>query len=134
MDGNFRRKRNAAAKTRSECRARREERCPISKAFCQRPSSCSIAFERWNDLVKLPGARSVHNDHAVWHSLRGVAFANLGKTAEAEKEQAAFRDVAAKIPEDTMYDPLNKAGAVFKVHDIFSRPNRAEPTRFEIGD
>jgi hypothetical protein len=48
--------------------------------------------------------------------LRGVALANTGKTAEAEKEQSAFRELAARIPPDTMYDQLNQTGAVFKVH------------------
>jgi Flp pilus assembly protein TadD len=55
--------------------------------------------------------------NAVWHSLRGIAFANTGKTAEAEQEQKQFRDFTAKIPADKMYDPLNKVSAVFKIHD-----------------
>src|SRR5438105_7741454 len=53
----------------------------------------------------------------MWHIFRGIAFANTGKTAEAEQEQKQFREAVAKIPPDKMYDPLNKASAVFKVHD-----------------
>src|SRR5438445_13865478 len=54
---------------------------------------------------------------AVWHSLRRVAFANAGKTAEAEQEQKQFREVAGKIPPEQMYDMLNNVGAVFKIHE-----------------
>ena len=55
--------------------------------------------------------------NAVWHSARGIAFANLGKTSEAEMEQKAFQDRVAKIPSDQMYDMLNTTGAVFKIHE-----------------
>jgi tetratricopeptide (TPR) repeat protein len=45
-----------------------------------------------------------------------LAFAHIGKTDNAEDEQKAFHDLVEKIPPDTMYSPLNKAGAVFKIH------------------
>ena len=77
-----------------------------------------FAFERWNDLLKLPAPDvSFVTTNAVWHSLRGIAFANTGKTAEAEKEQKQFREVAGKIPPEQMYDMLNNVGAVFKIHE-----------------
>ena len=56
---------------------------------------------------------------ALWHVFRGVALANTGKGAEAEDEQKKFRETAAKIPPDKMYDQLNKVEAVFKVADNF---------------
>jgi tetratricopeptide (TPR) repeat protein len=76
------------------------------------------AFERWGDLLKLPAPdASFVTTNAVWHSLRGLAFANTGKPAEAEQEQKQFRDLVAKIPPEKMYDQLNKVAAVFKIHD-----------------
>jgi tetratricopeptide (TPR) repeat protein len=48
---------------------------------------------------------------------RGIAFANLGKTSEAENEQKAFRDLVSKMPPDQMYDMLNGRAAVFKIHE-----------------
>jgi hypothetical protein len=65
----------------------------------------------------MPTPMMVLITNAFWHSLRGVAFANTGATIEAKKEQQAFHDIAAKIPPDTMYDALNKTGAVFKIHE-----------------
>src|SRR5262249_55220801 len=56
---------------------------------------------------------------AVWHAFRSAALANTGKTAEAEEELKKFRETAAKIPADKMYDQLNKVEAVFKVTDHF---------------
>jgi hypothetical protein len=91
---------------------------PMLEGFLPTPIVVLFAFERWGDLMKLPAPdSSLLITNAVWHSLRGVAFANTGKTAEAEKEQSAFRELAAKVLPDTMYDMLNKTGAVFKVHD-----------------
>jgi tetratricopeptide (TPR) repeat protein len=46
-----------------------------------------------------------------------MALANLGKSEVAAEEQRAWQAIASKIPPDTMYDQLNKTGAVFKVHE-----------------
>jgi Flp pilus assembly protein TadD len=91
---------------------------PDLEGFLPTPMIVLCAFERWNDLANYPAPdASFTTTNAVWHSLRGVAFANTGKIAEAEQEQKQFRDFAAKIPADKMYDPLNKVSAVFKIHD-----------------
>jgi tetratricopeptide (TPR) repeat protein len=91
---------------------------PMLEGFLPTPMIVLFAFERWNDLAKLtkPDA-SLKITTAVWHSLRGVAFASLGKTGDAEKEQKAFHDTTAQIPPDTMYDQLNTTAQVFKVHE-----------------
>jgi len=70
------------------------------------------------DVLKLPQPdNSLALTNAVWHSARGIAFANLGRTSEAEQEQKTFHEVVAKIPSDQMYDMLNNRGAVFKIHE-----------------
>jgi tetratricopeptide (TPR) repeat protein len=91
---------------------------PDLEVFLPTPMIVLFTFERWHDILKLPAPDpSLGITNAVWHSLRGVAFANLGKAADAENEQKTFRDSVAKIPSNTMYGPLNTAAAVFKVHD-----------------
>ncbi|HLW34396.1 MAG TPA: hypothetical protein VKS98_01950 [Chthoniobacterales bacterium] len=91
---------------------------PMLEGFMPTPILVLIAFERWQDILKFPQPESsLGLTNAVWHSARGIAFANLGKTEEAEKEQKAFRDLVAKLPADDMYDMLNTRGAVFKIHD-----------------
>jgi tetratricopeptide (TPR) repeat protein len=117
MRGNFAEAKSAAARLIANV-APGVKVMPMLEGFLPTPIVVLFAFERWDDLLKLPAPDSQFLiTNAVWHSLRGVALANTGKTAEAEKEQSAFRELAAKIPPDTMYDQLNQTGAVFKVHD-----------------
>jgi tetratricopeptide (TPR) repeat protein len=117
MEGNFAEAKDAAARLVANV-APGVKAMPMLEGFLPTPIVVLFAFERWDDLLKLPVPDSSFLiTNAVWHSLRGVAFANTGKTAEAEKEQSAFRELTTKIPPDTMYDMLNKTGAVFKVHD-----------------
>ena len=75
-----------------------------------------LAFERWNDILKSSKPDpTMLNTTAIWHFARGIALANRGKTAEAEREQATARETVAKISPEAMFDPLNKAVAVLKV-------------------
>jgi len=117
MEGNFAESKDAAARLVGNV-SPGVKAMPMLEGFLPTPIVVLFAFERWDDLLKLPVPDSSFLiTNAVWHSLRGVAFANTAKMAEAEKEQNAFRELAVKIPPDTMYDMLNKTGAVFKVHD-----------------
>ena len=117
MNGNFAAAKDAAAKLVANV-APGVKAMPMLEGFLPTPIVVLFAFEHWNDLLKLPVPDpSFVTTNAVWHSLRGVAFANTGRTAEAEQEQKQFRDLAAKIPSENMYDMLNNVGAVFKIHE-----------------
>lgn len=117
MDGNFAEAKEAAAKLVANV-SPGVKAMPDLEGFLPTPMIVLFAFERWNDLLKLPAPDPAFSTTtALWHSFRGVALANTGKAAEAEQEQKQFRDSIAKMPADKMYDPLNKAADVFKVHD-----------------
>src|SRR5438874_2264180 len=117
MNGNFAGAKDAAAKLVANV-APGVKAMPDLEGFLPTPMIVLAAFERWADLIKTPAPDSSFVvTTAVWHSLRGVAFANSGKTAEAEQDQKQFRDLAAKIPPEQMYDMLNNVGAVFKIHE-----------------
>src|SRR5229473_6056505 len=104
MNGNFAEAKDAAAKLVANV-APGVKAMPMLEGFLPTPIVVLFAFERWNDHLKLPAPDvSFVTTNAVWHSLRGIAFANTGKTAEAEKEQKQFREVAGKIPPEQMYD------------------------------
>ena len=91
---------------------------PMLEGFMPTAIIVLVAFERWQDILKYPQPESsLGLTNAVWHLARGIAFANLGKTSEAENEQKAFRDLVAKSPPDEMYDMLNTRAAVYKIHD-----------------
>jgi len=117
MGGNFVEAKNAAAKLVANV-APAVKAMPMLEGFLPTPLVVLFAFERWDDLLKTPAPDSSFvTTTAVWHAFRGDAFAHLGKTVEAEQEQKAFREFAARIPADQMYDELNLVGAVMKVHD-----------------
>ena len=117
MNGNFSKAKDAAARLVANAAPGIKE-MPDLEGFLPTPIVVLLAFERWNEILNLrPPDPSFLITNAVWHAVRGVSFANTGRTAEAEKEQQAFRDLASKIPPDTMYDQLNKTEAVFKVHE-----------------
>ncbi len=117
MNGNFAGAKDAAAKLVANV-APGVKAMPMLEGFLPTPIVVLFAFERWNDILKLPAPdQSLESTSAVWHSLRGIAFANMGKTSEAEQEQKEFRDLVAKIPPAKMYDQLNNVGAVFKIHE-----------------
>ncbi|MBV9617862.1 MAG: hypothetical protein JO201_01500 [Verrucomicrobia bacterium] len=91
---------------------------PMLEGFVPTPILVLLGFERWTDILKFPQPESSFlMTNAIWHSARGIAFANLGKTSDAENEQKAFRDLVGKIPPDDMYDMQNTRGAVFKIHE-----------------
>src|SRR6266403_1592862 len=117
MNGNFAGAKDAAAKLVANV-APGVKAMPMLEGFLPTPIVVLFAFERWNDILKLPAPdKSLESTSAVWHSLRGIAFANMGKTSEAEQEQKEFRDLVAKIPPEKMYDQLNNVDAVFKIHE-----------------
>lgn len=91
---------------------------PMLEGFMPTPIIVLLGFERWPEILKFPQPdSSLVLTNAIWHAARGMAFANLGKTSEAENEQKAFRDLVAKSPPDEMYDMLNTRAAVYKVFD-----------------
>jgi len=91
---------------------------PMLEGFMPTPIIVLVGFERWPEILKLPQPESsLVLTNAIWHSARGIALANLGRTSEAENEQKAFRDLVAKSSPDEMYDMLNTRGAVYKIHD-----------------
>ena len=93
---------------------------PMLEGFLPTPIIVLLGFERWADILKLPQPDSSFvMTNAIWHAARGIAFANLGKTSDAENEQKAFRDMVGKISPDDMYDMQNSRGTVFKIHENF---------------
>ena len=117
MQGDFAEAKSSAAKLVSNV-APGVKAMPDLEGFLPTPMVVLFAFERWDDFLKLPAPdASFLITNAVWRSFRGIALANLGRTAQAEQEQKEFRDLVAKIPAARNYDQLNKAAAVFKVHE-----------------
>lgn len=117
MNGNLAEAKDAAARLVANV-APHVKMMPMLEGFLATPMVVPLGFERWDDILKLPEPdASLLVTNAVWRFARGMAQANLGKTALAAEEQLAWQRVSAKVPPDTMYDDLNKTGAVFKIHE-----------------
>ena len=115
MRGDFREAKDAAAKLVVNV-AHHVKMMADLEGFMPTGTMVLLAFERWDDILKSPKPDpAMLNTTAIWHFARGMALANRGKTAEAEREQATARETVAKISPEAMFDPLNKAVAVLKV-------------------
>lgn len=117
MNGNIEEAKTAAAKLVANVTPG-VKAMPMLEGFLPTPLVVLLAFEKWNDILNVPQPdSSFANTTAFWHFARGVALAKLGNRDAAEKEQTAWREAAAKIPAETMFDQLNTTGAVFKVNE-----------------
>jgi tetratricopeptide (TPR) repeat protein len=117
MRGDFAGARTAADKLVANA-SRGVKGIPMLEGFIPTPIVVLLGFERWPNILKFPKPDdSLALTNAVWHSARGIAFANLGKTSDAENEQKAFRNLVSKMPPNQMYDMLNDRAAVFKIHE-----------------
>jgi tetratricopeptide (TPR) repeat protein len=117
MHGDFNEAKNAAAQLVANVKLQ-VKAMPMLEGFLPTPMVVLLSFERWGDILKWPQPdTSLATTNAFWRFARGMALANLGKSEVAAEEQRAWQAIASKIPPDTMYDELNKTGAVFKVHE-----------------
>jgi tetratricopeptide (TPR) repeat protein len=117
MRGDFAAAQNAAARLVANVEPD-VKMMPMLEGFLPTPYVVLMAFEKWNDILKTPApAPSLMTTNAVWHFARIIAFARLGQTEAAEREEAIWKDVVMKIPADGMYDEQNKNGPVFKLHE-----------------
>jgi tetratricopeptide (TPR) repeat protein len=87
----------------------------LADAFMPTKLHVMIRFGKWNDVLAVP-APPEHRlvSRAMRHYARSVAYASLGKPAEARREMGEFDKVAAQIDETWMVGQ-NFAPDVMKV-------------------
>jgi tetratricopeptide (TPR) repeat protein len=91
-----------------------KENAAIVDGYVVMPLEVMKRFGRWEEILKEPEPPEIFPiARAHRHSLRGVAFAALGRTAEAREAQLLFREAVKKVPEDATFSN-NKA------HDLFA--------------
>lgn len=74
-----------------------------------------LRFHRWNEILQLPKPDPLFaTTTAIWLGARGIAYAETGQVAAAIKEQKAFQELIAKIPDTAMFG-LNKAQKVLEI-------------------
>jgi len=71
--------------------------------FMPYPIIANVRFQKWDEVLAYPKpADHMLTTIAHWHFSRGLAFAERKKTADAEKELTALRELAKKIPAEAM--------------------------------
>lgn len=88
----------------------------LLEAFLTVPHEVRMRFGLWDEILDdpIPGT-DVPTARAFAHFARGVAFAALGRIDEAEREQAAFAEAAAKVPNEFLWG-ANPSTAVLAAH------------------
>jgi tetratricopeptide (TPR) repeat protein len=88
---------------------------PMLQAPAVYPIVTLIRFHKWDELQKYPEpAASLKVVAAFRHFGVAMAFAETGKTADAEKEMVLYRDATKAVPADLQFDN-NAAPAVLKI-------------------
>jgi pimeloyl-ACP methyl ester carboxylesterase len=78
-----------------------------------------VRFQKWDDVMKYPQpAPELKITNAIWRTARGIALADTGKPAEAEKELAAFREVVKTIPADAGLGNSSAHGVMKVAEDL----------------
>lgn len=76
---------------------------PMLEMFMPYPVIALTRFHKWDEIMKYPKpAPEMLITAAHWHMARGIALAETGKPEEAEKELAALRETAKKIPAEAV--------------------------------
>ena len=72
---------------------------PMLEMFMPYALVTHVRFHKWDDVMKYPQPdANMLITTAFWHAARGLALAETGKPAEAEKELALLRETSKKIP------------------------------------
>lgn len=73
---------------------------PVADGYMVASAEALMRFGRWEEILKEPEPRAeLPLSRALWRFTRAVALTALDRLPEAEKERAAFRAAAAKVPE-----------------------------------
>ncbi len=90
---------------------------PAVEMFMPYPMVVNVRFHKWNETLAFPRPPAeMLTTLAHWHFARGMAFAETGRPADAEKELSAMRDVGKKLPAEAFLF-TNAVSAVLAVAD-----------------
>ncbi|MEP7147750.1 MAG: tetratricopeptide repeat protein [Acidobacteriota bacterium] len=88
---------------------------PMLEMFMPYTMVTLVRFHRWDEVASYrQPAPELQTTTAIWRFARGMAMAETGKTADADKELTALRLLAETVPQDATIGN-NSARAVIKV-------------------
>jgi hypothetical protein len=105
---------DAARKTASRVTDEQLDQVPVLAGFRVVPYYALARFGKWDEVLAEPSPAARHLYlKGTWHYVRGLALLAKGQLAEAEKELAEVRRIAADPGLDYSLFSPNKAAAIF---------------------
>ena len=83
--------------------------------FAMSPLYARAAFGMWDAVLAAPAPPDLVYPTAVWHAMRGVAFARTDRPAQAQRELDALRLLAADTSIGEQFGGLNTLGDILAV-------------------
>jgi tetratricopeptide (TPR) repeat protein len=88
---------------------------PTVEGYLVQPLVVAVRFRKWDDIERTPDPGALGTVRAFWLYARGIAAAESGDVAAAQKERAAFQAAMAAMPADRLYGPQNTVRATLAV-------------------
>jgi len=89
---------------------------PMLEPYALQEGSVLLRFGRWDEVLTLKApapTRTVQT--ALYHFMRGAAYAGQRKVVEATREQQALLEAASRVPADVMISATNAGRALLEV-------------------
>ena len=83
--------------------------------FAMSPLYARAAFGMWDEVLAAPAPPDLVYPTAVWHAMRGLAFARTDRPAEAQRELDALRPLAADTSLGAQFGGLNSYADILGV-------------------
>ena len=115
MRGDFKQASDAAAKLAANV-GPNVKMMPMLEGFLPTPTLVLIAFEKWDDILKLPAPDPSFDVDLDWHFARGPALREPGKNRGGGGRTTRLANRRGPGSQGNSYDMLNTVAAVFKVH------------------
>ncbi len=94
-----------------------QENAALIDPFLSIELETQMRFGRWDDILRAPEPASQFPiSVALWRFMRGVSYAAKSRVAEAQIEQAAFREAVKRVPEGALF-AINPAANVLAIAD-----------------
>jgi tetratricopeptide (TPR) repeat protein len=80
------------------------ENAALADGFVAMPLEVLVRFSRWDEVLAAPRPpEHLPLSRAFWHAARATALVGRGLLAEARREEAVFREAAARVPEGASF-------------------------------
>jgi tetratricopeptide (TPR) repeat protein len=92
---------------------------PMLEYFMPTPYFALARFGRWAEILAEPAPPDdLLFATAMWHYARGLAYAATGRSADAEREAAALKSLAERIPPDRILGDNQPAGLQLRLASL----------------